>query len=724
MSRRTVKIKNQFGKRKFLLIFLVALVIANGLFGLRTANAQTLSTSPNVLTAALQNTISLVKNPIKYASSLFSEGITSLAYASASYISYGFAYIGAQFIGLESKLLAWLIDMSSFTKMPVVQVGWKVSRDFANLFFIAILIYLAFSTILGLGDSSSIQKTLFKVIVIAVLINFSLMICGIIIDFSQMLFKYFIFGNLPAGSKDSAHFSESFANALHIKDFWTPLTTEAKQNVGTTLLTLFAQLVFVVVFIYVLVIVLGSLVVTLLVRNFWLWTLLILVPLAWFCGIIPLPVLSKYAKQWWDNFLKWCFMAPIMAFFVFLAMTVTIHSTELQQANVLPSQQAQEQMADQNGIFSYTFNQQSVFNPFNLMQMFLVIGFLMTGLIVGNSMGSKAAGAAQRLISRTGKSVQGYMSRKTTQGIGRVGGGVLGGLSEDMSKIPLVGGFLSRPVGVAGRFLESKGDEVTKKEMAKVEKRIEGLSLSQLNDRFSTFTQNEKTVAIQKAMKAGKMPENMKDTAMAMAAERRKKGDTDFDKELLKIDPTLRSDWQPDIRKINKLEEEKKGLSDKAAIESKERDIADSRDALNEKVTGTLKGLKSTEVAKTLATVMDNDKISEGVKDAFAKFAVDLDNNTVINVTNKITELPQKVSFAEKVLKMRKDKVARTKDPSEKQELEDRNASLVRVLSRNAGLRETNFFSEINKERIAKSEGPKIILTDEYGNPKVESIKK
>lgn len=694
MRIRKAKIKNKFGKRKLAFIFLIVLVIASGLFGLRTVNAQTISNTGNLLTDVANNTISMIKNPVGYTANVVGMGVTSLAYWSASNISYAMAYIGAQFIGLESKLLAWLIDMSSFTKMPVVQVGWKVSRDFANLFFIAILIYLAFSTILKLKDSSSIQKTLFKVIVIAVLINFSLMICGIIIDFSQMLFKYFIFGNLPAGSKDSAHFTEIFANALRIKDFWTPTMTEAQQGAGTTLLTVFAQLVFVVVFIFVLVIVLGSLVLTLLVRNFWLWTLLILAPLAWFFGVMPLPALSKYAKDWWNKFLQWSFVAPIMAFFVFLAMTVSIHSTELQQTNVLPSQQAQEQVADQNGIFSYAFNKQSAFNPFNLMQMFLVIGFLMTGLYVGNSMGSKAAGAAQRLISRTGKGVKGYMSRKTTQGIGRVGGGVLGGLSADMSKIPLVGGLLSRPVGVAGRFLESKGDEVTKKEMAKVEKRLGGLSLSQLNDRFATLTKNEKAVAIEKAMKDGKMPENMKETAIAMAAEHSKKGDTNFNNSLLKIDPTLRSDWQPIIKQITKLEGEKKDLKDEAAIKSKEREIASLSIDLNKQVTETLKGLKSTEVAKTLATVMDNEKISEGVKDAFAKYAIDLDNNTVMNITGKITELPQKVSFVSTLLKMREDRVAEATEPLEKQKLEDRNVRLVKALSRNAGIRETDFLDK------------------------------
>jgi len=62
---------------------------------------------------------------------------------------------------------------------------------------------------------------------------------------------------------------------------------------------------------------LGGLVVTLFVRLFWLWILLILAPLAWTLSVAPIPVIGHYAKEWWNNFLKWCFVGPVVGFSYF-----------------------------------------------------------------------------------------------------------------------------------------------------------------------------------------------------------------------------------------------------------------------------------------------------------------------------------------------------------------------------------------------------------------------
>ncbi len=685
------KIKKLFRSPKTLAAFFVIVIFGAVGFLPNPANAQDAAMWAGMPGGAI---IGAVQLGVTAAKDLLIE--TGLKAASS--ITYAMAYVGGQIISLEAKLMAWLIDISSFTKMPVVQIGWKISRDFANLFFIAILIYLAFSTILKLENSSSIQKTLFKVIVIAVLINFSLMISGMIIDFSQMLFRYFIFGNLPANSKDSASFTKVFAEALRVKDVWTPSMPEAKQGSATnTMLSVFAQLVFIVLFIFIIVIVLGALLLTLLIRNFWLWTLLILAPIAWFCGVVPLPLLSKYSKEWWSHFIKWTFMAPIIAFFVFLSITTTLNLSKMQEAKALPSQQAQEQLGDDNGLFSYQKNKNSIFNPFDMMQMFLVLGFLVAGLFVGNSLGSKVSGTAQKFVTKTGKGVQGYMSRKATQGVGWAGGGALAGISAGLSKVPVVGGFLSKPLGVAGRSLEAKGEKVKKDEIEKAGKRIGGLSLKEINDRFSTFTKNEKVAAIEKAIKAEKMPDNMKDVAMNLA----KSGRID-EKALLKIDPTMRSEWQPSIKQIAKLEKDKEALvsapvKDEAAIQSKEREIGAAKEEFNQQVTKTFKDKNfkpaeiSTEVSKLTVSVMANEKIPEGVRDVFVNRAADLDPIKIAATINKITELPQKASFAESILKIRMSRVPNADKLSGLERFNALDPALKRVFIKNPGLREMGF---------------------------------
>ncbi|HRY76851.1 MAG TPA: hypothetical protein P5524_01665 [Candidatus Paceibacterota bacterium] len=612
------------------------------------------------------------------------------------------AWIGSQLVILEGTIIDWLVNNSQFTKLAVVQTGWGIARDISNLFFIGVLIYIAFGVILRL-EKFNASKLIFQLVLIAILINFSLMISGIIIDFSQALFKFFVFAPIQ-GDVD---LSPQLANALKLQSFWDSgqgiagTADSFDYSFGQEIMRTIGKLFVTVIFTFITVIVFGAMIVMLFIRNIYLWILLILAPLAWFCKLIPVPKIKGLASQWWDKFLQWAFMAPIMGFFIFLTLLTAMGREALTRGFATT--------ANSSDLFSGNFS------AVNIFQFLAVIGMMVGGLGVSASMGNKAAQGALGIINKTGKGVKGYMSRKTTQGVGWAGGGALAGISKGVGKIPLVGGLLSKPIGVAGRNLEAKGYEAQQEEIKKANKRIEGMTLGQLNKDFSTLTQNEKTAAIEKAMKAGKMPENMKDTAMTMAAERSKKGDTNFDKELLKIDPTLRSDWQPTIRQITKLEDEKKGLRDEGAIKIKQEEIDKFSASLQDKVTETLKGLKSTEVAKTLATVMDNEKISGGVKKAFVEYAANLnDNNTVMNITGKITELPQKVSFVSTLLKMRENRAVNTQEPLEKQKLEDRNARLVKTLLRNAGIRETDFW-----ETLLVASRPKAPQTAATGEPEV-----
>jgi len=66
-----------------------------------------------------------------------------------------------------------------------VDKAWSVVRDLSNIFFILILLYVAIQTILGLSHEA--KKTIVKVIVLALLINFSMFFTKIVIDTSNVL---------------------------------------------------------------------------------------------------------------------------------------------------------------------------------------------------------------------------------------------------------------------------------------------------------------------------------------------------------------------------------------------------------------------------------------------------------------------------------------------------------------------------------------------------------
>ena len=71
---------------------------------------------------------------------------------------------------------------------PFVSEAWVVVRDLSNIFFIFILLYIAFQTILGLGGhGGGPKKMIAQVIIMALLINFSMFFTKVIIDSSNIL---------------------------------------------------------------------------------------------------------------------------------------------------------------------------------------------------------------------------------------------------------------------------------------------------------------------------------------------------------------------------------------------------------------------------------------------------------------------------------------------------------------------------------------------------------
>jgi hypothetical protein len=93
------------------------------------------------------------------------------------------------FFYLVGQLINFLISLSlsSFLyESAFVVKAWAVVRDFANLFFIFILLYIAIKIILDLGEGEA-KKMIAKVIISAMLINFSMFFTGVIIDTSNIL---------------------------------------------------------------------------------------------------------------------------------------------------------------------------------------------------------------------------------------------------------------------------------------------------------------------------------------------------------------------------------------------------------------------------------------------------------------------------------------------------------------------------------------------------------
>jgi hypothetical protein len=96
-------------------------------------------------------------------------------------------------IGLSSKLFAG----STF-----IPTAWAVVRDLSNVFFILVLLYIAIRLIVGIGGHDT-KKMIARVIIMALLINFSMFFTEVVIDASNILALVF-YNKVTVGTKNAS----------------------------------------------------------------------------------------------------------------------------------------------------------------------------------------------------------------------------------------------------------------------------------------------------------------------------------------------------------------------------------------------------------------------------------------------------------------------------------------------------------------------------------------
>jgi hypothetical protein len=250
---------------------------------------------------------------------------------------------------------------TSYRSAFVVQ-GWGIVRDFCNIFFIFVLLYVAFATILNLHGFKT-KEMIVNVVVIGILINFSMFAAELIIDASNILARVFYnsdaikitvqpgastsnpndqknLGNgvtnilSTPGPNGEIQLSAAIVNKINpqnliinsnqvgtIPDKGQVTKTQDDQNnlgVGTfiliTLLATAVNLVGIVVFLSV-----GLIFVA---RVIGLWFCMILAPLAFFSYTVPSMQSVDLIgwKKWWPELLNLSFLAPIFIFFLYLIL--------------------------------------------------------------------------------------------------------------------------------------------------------------------------------------------------------------------------------------------------------------------------------------------------------------------------------------------------------------------------------------------------------------------
>lgn len=221
----------------------------------------------------------------------------------------GIVGITSFFLTFASDLLHWVItDFISvkFTDNPIVNVGWTTVRDFTNMFFVLVLVAIALGTTLRIREYE-VKKLLPILIGIALLINFTPVICGFIIDACNIIMNTFLSGGFLSDG-----FERSASNEVSLLTDETLSNTERVAR-GTVL----AGFNLVGGIIFLLFALLFA------VRYVVLWILIILSPIAFFCYILPQT--RGIWSKWWNQFIQWCIIGIIGGFFLYLTnITITV----------------------------------------------------------------------------------------------------------------------------------------------------------------------------------------------------------------------------------------------------------------------------------------------------------------------------------------------------------------------------------------------------------------
>ena len=106
-------------------------------------------------------------------------------------------HIGGYFVRIAIEILNFVLSDQFFRYSltgldnPIVNVGWTLVRDLINITFVVILIVIGLATALRYKDYQA-KKALPRLIIVALLINFSYIIVGLFVDLTNIVTNFFL----------------------------------------------------------------------------------------------------------------------------------------------------------------------------------------------------------------------------------------------------------------------------------------------------------------------------------------------------------------------------------------------------------------------------------------------------------------------------------------------------------------------------------------------------
>lgn len=433
------------------------------------------------------------------------ESIGSWVILKASMVVLGmFSWVAQKIFMLGGMLIELAMRLNNNILDPNANIflfkGWTVLVNVADLALVISLIIIAFATMLD-SQTYGMKKALPRLIIIALLVNFSLVIPGVFIDIAGMVTEFFVEQSGLSGSNVSSALAGAFdiSGFLSTQNAGTFTAAAEKLTAGT--LSLVGSMVFITIFTLVGAVILLTIAIMLFVRFFMLSFMLVLTPVIFVAWIFP--GTKKHWDKWWNDFVRWTMFPPVMIFFMWLSLT-SLNAFR----NSVPSGQ-------EAGTAAYAFGQGMAFNLSSVVQMAMAVMFLMMSLIAANGISINGAKGGKDMIGNITNWGRGRIDKMGAYGkreAERAGRravarpvAAIGRRAAAMRKYEGEGKRGGRLVGALGRA----GEKIPKVQQDVLKKtydeKFKGMSDDNLAMRYATMAADEKVFAAQHLASEGNL---------------------------------------------------------------------------------------------------------------------------------------------------------------------------------------------------------------------------
>lgn len=404
-----------------------------------------------------------------------------------------------------------IIDMAKNIGDPngvggAITAAWATLRDIANMCFIFVLLYAAFSAMFN-SNFGNFQATVKNIIIVALLINFSLFFSKVVIDASNIVsvgfYKSVVNNQTNLGGSSISGISGGYMNMLGLQTFYSPKFLDNKDLGPGAILTIGIMSS---VFMLITAIVLLIAGIMFAARFIILIFLMILSPLALIAYIIPGQ--KDQFDKWKNSLIDQSFFAPL-----YFALTWVVFKLGTSLLKVLQGQQVAQGGA--TPVWTNMTTDPNSAMPL-IINYILIIGFSIAALIFSKSMASKTAGFKQ-ISGGIGTAAIGGAALAGRQTAGRIADRVSQsqGLQNWASRSLIGQKVLQGTKGVAGGSFDVRGVANTKLgKVIKADKLIDatvvgavsanaqggyGASLQRQTDKKDKFAQSLSTDAQKQA---------------------------------------------------------------------------------------------------------------------------------------------------------------------------------------------------------------------------------